>query len=586
MSRATANAARTAASRSDFCSDRSPFSPATIAQISFKVPRSKSLGSGPVAFSAAASRRDMSASHAPTRLPSGAAHSGWCAVSSRSPAMDAGTAGHRDSSEVRSSGGPPPEKPQNAASAAPASRDGNSPHLAAAKLTELPASPPPPSVTESAGKPPGVSAAAIQCRSASRSAAGSWPFSIAAAAARLAATRTELAGCSINNPTARWASTLDLALVKCAPWWRSSAARHSARTSESSAPSLATAFGSKYDASGLIASVHTPSFVASLPASSSTADAVATMNSDIAPSARCDGFAAPALAAAATALTSDPAPPANFGFAAMDPTRTRRQCLPWPSLPSLIPPSSAAATSTGRVPGRCVSHAPSASVIRSLTSRCASDPSELASAAHASRAINPTNESSEPSPPSPPSSAFESTPARRSLAMAPSAAKSPARACHSFGRLFGSPSSATMASKYLRAATAAPASATAATHATAVHLRCVSTCLTCASTQSLIASSPAWASRLARGAWASMEATDARTASGDRRSCLQLCATAPSANSAGLIVATSRWNKGLSRAGGGLALASSPRTTRVYASIARDLTSATTSGDEHAVVVE
>mmetsp|Transcript_733 Transcript_733/g.2819 ORF Transcript_733/g.2819 Transcript_733/m.2819 type:complete len:525 (-) Transcript_733:620-2194(-) len=524
----------------------------------------------------------MSASHAPARLPSGAAHSGWCAVSSRSPAMDAGTAGHRDSSEVRSSA-PPPGSPQNAASAAPASRDGNSPHLAAAKLTDEASPPPPPSVTKSAGKPPGVSAAAIQCRSASRSAAGSSPFSIDETTARLAATRAALAGCSINNPTARWASTLDSALVKCAPWWRSSAARHSARTSESSAPSLAVAFGSKYDASGLIASVHTPSFVASLAASSSTADAVETMNSDIAPSARCDGFAAPALAAAATALTSDPAPPANFGFAAIAPTRTRRQRLPWPSLPSLIPPSSAAATSTGRVSGRCVSHAPSASVIRSLTSRCASHPSELASAAHASRAINPTNESSEPSPPS---SSFESPPSRRSLAMAPIAAKSPARACHSFGRLFGSPSSATMASKYLRAATAAPASATAATHATAVHLRRVSTCLTCASTQSLIASSPAWASRLARGAWASMEATDARTASGDRRSCLQLCATAPSANSAGFIVATSRWNKGLSRAGGGLALASPPRTTRVYASIARDLTSATTSGDEHAVVVE
>ena len=194
--------------------------------------------------------------------------------------MDAGTAGHRDSSEVRSSARP--GRPQNAASAAPASRDGNSPHLAAAKLT----SPPPPSVTDSAGNPPGVSAAAIQCRSASRSPAGSRPFSIDAATPSLAATRTELAGCSSNSPSARWASTSDLALVKCAPWWRSSAARHSASTSESSAPSLATAFGSKYDASGLIASVHTPSFVASLPASSSTADAVATMNSDIAPSAR------------------------------------------------------------------------------------------------------------------------------------------------------------------------------------------------------------------------------------------------------------------------------------------------------------
>ena len=142
-----------------------------------------------------------------------------------------------------------------------------------------------------------------------------------------------------------------------------------------------------------------------------------------------------------------------------------------------------------------------------------------------------------------------------------------------------------MASKYLLAATFAPALAIAATHPTATALRRSSACLTCASTHSLIASSPACASRLAHGAWASMEATAARTASGDRRSCLQLCATAPSANSAGLIVATSRWNREGS-AGGSLALASPPRTTRVYASIARDLTSATTSGDEHAVVVE
>ena len=72
--------------------------------------------------------------------------------------MDSGTDGHRESSA--GVGSPINSTPQKAPRAAPASRDGNSPHLAAANPTD--ASLASPSRVESAGNPPGVSAMAIQ----------------------------------------------------------------------------------------------------------------------------------------------------------------------------------------------------------------------------------------------------------------------------------------------------------------------------------------------------------------------------------------------------------------------------------------
>jgi hypothetical protein len=80
-----------------------------------------------------------------------------------------------------------------------------------------------------------------------------------------------------------------------------------------------------------------------------------------------------------------------------------------------------------------------------------------------------------------------------------------------------------------------------------------------------------------------MRTTEGRTASGDRRSCFVACATAVCANSVELIVRTSPWNRD-AMWGGSFALASPPRGTRVYASIATALTfAATSSGDDAAV---
>ena len=459
-------------------------------------------------------------------------------MSSRSPAMDAGTAGHRDS--VRGPLVRRPGKPQNAASAAPASRDGNSPHLAAAKLTDDASPPPPPSVTESAGKPPGVSAAAIQCRSASRSAAGLAVFN----------RRNNRAPRGDPHRARRVQhqqpdSPLGLHLGLGPRQVRAVVAEQRGEAQRENLGVVGAELGHRLRVKVRRVRLDRvgphPSFVASLAASSSTADAVATMNSDIAPSARCDGFAAPALAAAATALTSDPAPPANpvrrdrrnenaeavltvAVLAVLDPTLERSRDVYGEGIGQVRQPRAERVRDplldvalrlrperTRQRGARLASHQPHKRIVRTVAPVVV----VRVAARRSSQPRDGTDRREEP---------------RARLPLLRPSLRIPELGDDGV--------------EVPLAATAAPALATAATHATATALRRVSTCLTCASTQSLIASSPAWASRLARGAWASMEATAARTASGDRRSCLQLCATAPSANSAGLIVATSRWNKG------------------------------------------